>query len=96
MPFHVSGHKPGVVKKFRFSLKNRLQVAALGSLLIFGGIYKFSHGTFIETDWLHQPVYSTSLVAIGAAVILSALIPSRWIETLANRIASNEHKRRLS
>ena len=32
------------------------------------GIYKFTYGRFIGENWLHQSVYSPSLIGIGAAV----------------------------
>jgi len=89
MPFHIAGHKPKpAVKTFRFSIKNRFFIGAIGLFCTLGGIYQYTYGGLIGQNWLHQPVYSTSLIAIGVPVILSSLVPSTWIEKAAKWIAS--------
>jgi hypothetical protein len=90
MPFHVRGHKthPPDATKFRYGLKKRLLVAAFGALFVFGGWFKIMHGTYYWTNRYGEPVYSTSLIATGAVILLLALLPSSWIENLAKRIAS--------
>ena len=54
-------------------------VAAIGVCMTLSGIYKFTYGCFIGENWPHQSVYSPSLIGIGAAVALCALIPASWI-----------------
>jgi hypothetical protein len=73
---------------FRFPIKNRLQIGAIGVFCTLAGVYQYTYGGLIGQNWLHQPVYSTSLIAMGVPVILSALIPSSWIENAAKWIAS--------
>jgi hypothetical protein len=80
MSFHVGGHKPRPHKSFRYGTIRRLLVAGGGAFLMAGGLYKFTHGNFEGTNYLHQPVYSTSLIVMGAAVALCALIPSSWLD----------------
>jgi hypothetical protein len=53
-------------------------VAAMGVCMTLSGIYKFTYGRFIGENWLHQSVYSPSLIGICAAVALCALIPASW------------------
>jgi hypothetical protein len=61
-------------------MKHRLLVAAIGASLMLSGFDKFAHGDFIGVNYLHQPVHSTSLIGIGAAIALCALIPSSWLD----------------
>jgi hypothetical protein len=80
MPFHVGGHKPNPpAKNFTFGFRQRLLVAGIGASLILGGLSKLTHGNFLGMNYLHQPVYSTSLIGMGAAVVACALIPSLWL-----------------
>jgi hypothetical protein len=89
MPFHIAGHKPkSAIKTLRFPIKTRLLTGAIGVFCTLGGIYQYTYGGLIGQNWLHQPVYSTSLIAIGVPVILSTLIPSSWIENAAKWIGS--------
>jgi hypothetical protein len=84
MSFHVGAHKPRTSRKtFRFGIKQRLLVAGIGASLVLGGLYKFTHGTFLGMNYLHQPVYSTSLITMGAAIMVCALIPSAWLDKSA-------------
>src|SRR5713226_9195936 len=102
MPFHPSGHKPGFTKKVSFTLKQRLPVFGLGSILIFGGVFRLMHGavtdpllplpvseTPLVITWLFQPMFSGALIATGGIFALSALIPTSWIEKAANRLVSS-------
>ena len=76
----VRRHKPKTHRAtFVYPLKHRLMVAAIGVCMTLSGIYKFTYGPFIGENWLHQSVHSPSLIGIGAAVALSALIPASWI-----------------
>jgi hypothetical protein len=91
MRFHVRGHKshpPHANESFKFTLKKRLLLAAFGALFVFGGYFKIVHGTWAYFNWFDQPVYSTSLIATGAFILLPALLPSSWIDNLVKRIAS--------
>ncbi len=88
MPFHPGSHKPHEVRRFRFSLKRRLQIAAIGVCCILGGFYRYWNSVFIGENWLHQPVLSTDLIGLVVVVILPALPPSSWIEKIVQRIAS--------
>jgi hypothetical protein len=89
MSFHAGGRKPQPpAKPFRFSLWKRLLIATIGIVCTLGGIYKYRYGGFIGENWRHQPIYSTDLIALGAAVIVIALLPADWLEKLAKRIAS--------
>jgi hypothetical protein len=89
MPFHAGGHKPQpAVKIFRLSIQNRLRIGAIGVFCSLGGIYQYTYGGLIGQNWLHQPIYSTTLIVVGVLVIVSALIPSSWIENAAKWIAS--------
>jgi hypothetical protein len=85
MPFHVGGHKPQPArpKSVGFPVKNRLQTTAIGSLLLFGGLFRIKHGVFIVINWYGQPFSSHLMVIGGVIMILVALIPSGWIERAA-------------
>jgi len=86
MPFHVGGHKPkppGYV--FQYRLWHRLPVAGIGTPLFLSGLFRLSHGHFIGMNYLHQPVYTTSSVGIGALTIMGALLPSNWLSDVKKR-----------
>ena len=82
MSFHVGGHKPTPPppKPKEFGIKNRLQAAAMGALLIFGGVFRLEYGVFVGFNWYRQPVFSHDLIAAGGVMILVALLPSSWIK----------------
>ncbi len=60
----------------------------MGVFCILGGFYRYWNSVIIGQNWLHQPVLSTDLIALGVVVILPALLPSSWIEKIVQRIAS--------
>src|SRR5215813_2947801 len=76
MPFHVGGHKPqpSRAKSSRFGLKGRLKVAGGGALLLLCGFYRTMNGVLFVINWYGQVVYSDLLIAIGAVLIVFALI----------------------
>ena len=92
MPFHAGGHKPKAARQFRYPIKNRLQAAGAGAFCILGGAYQYLYGGFAGRNWLHQPVYSTSLLMLGIPVTLSALIPASWIQRAVKWIASRQER----
>ena len=86
MPYHVGGHKPKApTPHFRFRLKQRLWILVLGVVLALSGFYRFHHSRFIGTNYLGQPVYSPSLIGIGIAVGMCALVPSSWLNPKRRR-----------
>ena len=65
-----------------------MKIAGIGLFCTLGGTYKYLYSPFEGQNWLRQPVYSTSLIAIGIPVLFCALLPSAWIEKAAKKIAS--------
>jgi len=47
------------------------------------------NGVLFVINWYGQVVYSDLLIAIGAVLIVFALIPSSWIEKAARLPAPN-------
>jgi hypothetical protein len=62
----------------------RLLIAVFGACLILFGISQIKHGRFLWLNHLRQPVYSTSLLVMGVVLLASVLIPSSWLDRLAN------------
>ena len=60
-------------------------MAAAGTLFILAGLAKLTHGEFEGTNYLGQPVYSTSLIVVGVLIALCAFIPSSWLSRSAKR-----------
>jgi len=104
MAFHAGAHKAKPPNRnFRFRMKHRVLVAAIGASFILGGLHRFAHGDFSSVNRLHQPVYSTDAIGIGAAIAVCALIPSSWLARSAKlpkskSVGKNRHsyRRRIS
>ena len=78
MPFHVGGHKPHSQLKRVVGIKYRLLVTMLGSLLVFGGVFRIEHGAEYRLNWYREPVYAYDFIIAGVILILLAWIPTRW------------------
>ena len=86
MSFHVKGHKPSALpKKLVFPLWCRLLIAALGAALAWWGSFPRSPANFGYLNWRGQPVFPSSVVPIGAVLILVSLVPASWIERAFQR-----------
>lgn len=96
MPYHPGGHKPQapIPKTSGFPLKNRLRAIGCGGLLVFGGLFRMSHGVFFTWTWYRQPFSSLLLAVGGGIVILVALLPSRWIDRVTGRITPTHSSRK--
>jgi hypothetical protein len=94
MPFHVGGHKPKPpARKFAFSIKYRLLVAATGAALIWTGLFRLEHGMFMwEGALYHQPHSAVAQITLGGAVILVSLLPVSWADRIAKRHTSRAPK----
>jgi hypothetical protein len=88
MPFHVDRHKAKATKRFAFAFGPRLLVATFGGLLIFGGLFRLSHGVLFGLNRYYLPVFSGGQITLGVVVVLAAMIPSSWIEKTAAWLAS--------
>jgi hypothetical protein len=89
MPFHLGGRKPRPpARVFRFGLKERLKVAAIGLFLPLLGLYRDTHVRFGGRNGSYHPAYSIDLIAVGVLVTLCALLPSSWVENASKRIAA--------
>ena len=81
VPFHLGGHKPiAAPKRAAFSLKLRLQVAAMGAFVVFLGMFRLSHGVLSVINFYAIPIPSGALAATGAILLMSAVIPVGWLE----------------
>ena len=75
MPFHIGGHKPHSQPKRVVGIKDRLLVTMLGSLLVFGGVFRIQHGYDYILNWWSEPAYSYGFIIAGVIVIPLAWIP---------------------
>jgi hypothetical protein len=64
-------------------MRHRLLVAAIGAFFILVGLNRLASGVFVAVNHLHQPVYATDAIGLGAVIALFALIPSSWLERSA-------------
>jgi hypothetical protein len=81
VPFHVGGHKPKPPRRtFRFPIKHRFFVIVIGASLIAEGSYKFTHGRFVGMNYLHQPVYTPTMIGMGIVFVFCAFIPASWVD----------------
>src|SRR3954466_7981627 len=86
MPFHVGGHKPHSSKRV-VSVEDRFLLTMLGTLLVFGGVYRIQHGIYYGLNWLREPVYSYGAIITGVIVIPIAWTPTRWMDKVVARAA---------
>jgi hypothetical protein len=90
VPFHLGKHKPvAPPQRAAFGLKRRLQVAALGALVIFIGVFRLSRGVLSMINSYAMPVSSGALVATGAVLLFLAVIPTGWLEKTAAWLQRN-------
>ncbi len=97
MPFHLGKHKAvAPTKRAAYGLKRRLQVAALGALVVFVGMFRLSHGVISVVNFYAMPVASGADVAFGATLLLFAVIPVGWLERTADWLMANHKRRRFA
>ena len=83
MPFHLGKHKPVASQRAAFTLKPRVQVPALGALVVSLGMFRLSHGVLSVINVYTMPVASGAVVALGRVLILFTVIPVGWLERTA-------------
>jgi len=86
MPFHVGVHRPtanGPTKPAGLG-PSRLLIAAFGACPILFGVSQIKHGPFLWLNHLRQLVYATSMLVMGVVLLASVLIPSSWVDRVAN------------
>ena len=77
MPFHLGKHKPvAPVKRAAFTLKLRLQAAAMGAFVVILGMFRLSHGVISVVNFYAMPVASGAVVAFGCVLLLFSVIPA--------------------
>ena len=76
-------HKPVAAKRAAFKLKLRFQVAVLGALVVFLGMFRLSHGVLSVINVYAMPIASGAVVAFGCVLLLFAVIPVGWLERTA-------------
>jgi hypothetical protein len=92
MPFHVSGHKARTVERSVSGIKQRLGLVAWGAVFLAFGLLRFSQGVLFIVNWQAMPIYSGALISTGAVLIVLALIPFSWVETVAHWFNSDRRK----
>jgi hypothetical protein len=94
VPFHLGKHKPvAPVKRAAFTLKLRLQAAAMGAFVVILGMFRLSHGVISVVNFYAMPVASGAVVAFGCVLLLFSVIPVGWLERTADWLLAN-HKRK--
>ena len=94
MPFHLGKHKPvaGPTRRAVFTLKLRLQVAALGGFVVLLVKFRFSRGVLSVVNVYAMDVDSWSVVAMGATLVLFAVVPVGWLERIAEWLMSGHER----
>jgi len=93
VPFHLGKHKPvAPVKRAAFTLKLRLQAAAMGAFVVILGMFRLSHGVISVVNFYAMPVASGAVVAMGGTLLLFAVIPVRWLEKTAEWLMPNSKR----
>jgi hypothetical protein len=93
MPFHVSGRKPRVREHDQpVPLWPRFLIGAFGATLVVWGSDELRKGRLFGLNWLRQPIYSTSVIVLGDAFVVLAVVPWSWLDQLAKRSASRPTK----
>jgi hypothetical protein len=83
VPFHLGKHKPvPPAKRAAFGLKRRLQVAAMGALVVFLGMSRLSRDVISVINSYAMPV-DYGAVAFGCVLLLFSAIPVGWLEKTA-------------
>jgi len=88
VPFHLGKRKPVVTRRAAFTLKLRFQIAALGALVVFLGMFRLSHVVLPVIHVYAMPVASGAVVACGCVLLLFAVIPVGWLERTAEWLLS--------
>jgi hypothetical protein len=92
MPFHVAGHKPRPVKRPASGIKQRLGLVAWGGAVLALGLLRFSHGVLFIVNWQAMPIYSGAVIFTGVMLIVLAMIPFSWIDTVARWLNSDRRR----
>jgi hypothetical protein len=92
MPFHVGGHKPRPVKRSVSGMKQRLGLVLWGVVLLALGLLRFSDGVLFIINWQSMPIYAGALIATGAGLIMLAMIPFSWVETVFHWLDSDRRR----
>jgi hypothetical protein len=77
--FHLGKHKLIATKRAAFTLKLRIQVAALGMLTVAIGTFLSSRGIQFLTDVYAMPFPSGAVVVTGGVLLLFAMTPGGWL-----------------
>jgi hypothetical protein len=76
MPFHVSGRKPKVRERDQpVPLWPKFLMGAFGATLVVWGSDELRQGRLFGLNWLQQPIYSTSVIVVGGAFVVLAVVP---------------------
>jgi hypothetical protein len=92
MPFHVGGHKPRALKHSVSGIKQRLTLVAMGAVCLALGLFRLSRGVLFVVNWHAMPMYSGAVIAMGSALILLAMIPLSWLETVFHWLDSDRRR----
>ena len=93
MPFHMAQRKPTNTAKHQPSrMKVRLQLAGLGILALCIGAFRLSHGVLSIINYYAMPMYSGAAIGLGVSLVLFAVLPLSWIETVAHWLDSRRGK----
>jgi hypothetical protein len=92
MPFHVGGHKPRAVKRSVSGIKQRLGLVAMGAICLALGLFRMSRGVLFAINRHAVPMYSGAVIAMGAALIVLAMIPLSWLEIVARWLDSDRRR----
>jgi protein-S-isoprenylcysteine O-methyltransferase Ste14 len=91
MAFHMANHKPKVAGKRAAPLvKTRIQLVALGVLVLLVSMFVWSRGLPVPYDIRIAPV--GAFFALGVLLIMLAAIPFSWIDRIAKRLDSRSTK----
>ena len=92
MPFHAAAHKARTVKRTGFGIKQRLVLVAWGAVFLAVGLLRFSDGVLFIVNWQAMPIYSGAVMVTGAVLIVLAMIPVSWVETVFHWLGSDRRR----